>query len=175
MTSLHGLPPLASSGVARQSSVSLVRDVADRRSGARTPGAGARIRLAAMSPSSPAWTVVGVLLAAAATALLIHPATACRRSRHRAWVCLLSVLGATLRPRGSCGPRGRRQRVENRLKVLRHQVQARPPFDLGFVGRLGAPGTAQRGERALNLALELEERAAIAGSWSTVTLGGGFM
>jgi diguanylate cyclase (GGDEF)-like protein/PAS domain S-box-containing protein len=74
MTSLHGIRPLASSGLARQSSVSLVRDVADRRSGVRTPGAGARIRLAAMSPSSPAWTVVGVLLAAAATALLIRRA-----------------------------------------------------------------------------------------------------
>jgi diguanylate cyclase (GGDEF)-like protein/PAS domain S-box-containing protein len=74
MTSLHGIRPLASSWLARQSSVSLVRDVADRRSGVRTPGAGARIRLAAMSPSSPAWTVVGVLLAAAATAFLIRRA-----------------------------------------------------------------------------------------------------
>jgi len=38
------------------------------------PGAGARIRLAAMSPSSPAWTVIGVLLAAAAAVLLIRRA-----------------------------------------------------------------------------------------------------
>src|SRR5271166_3276103 len=60
--------------LARHSSVSLVRDVADRRSGVRTPGAGARIRLVAMSPSSLVWTVLGVLLAAAAAVLLIRRA-----------------------------------------------------------------------------------------------------
>jgi diguanylate cyclase (GGDEF)-like protein/PAS domain S-box-containing protein len=38
------------------------------------PGAGEGIRLAAMSPSSPVWTVLGVLLAAAATALLVRRA-----------------------------------------------------------------------------------------------------
>jgi diguanylate cyclase (GGDEF)-like protein/PAS domain S-box-containing protein len=37
-------------------------------------GAGARSRLAAMSPTSPVWTVVGVLLAAAAAVLLIRRA-----------------------------------------------------------------------------------------------------
>src|SRR5258708_20567418 len=46
-------------------------DAADRRSGARTPRAAARIGLAAMSSTAPAWTVVGALLAFAALAILV--------------------------------------------------------------------------------------------------------
>src|SRR5215469_15259875 len=51
---------------------SVPRAAADRRSGARTPRAGARIGLAAMSSTAPAWTVVGVLLAVAALAVLVR-------------------------------------------------------------------------------------------------------
>jgi len=40
------------------------------RSGGRTPDAGARFRLVAMSSSSPAWTIIGLLLAVAAVAAL---------------------------------------------------------------------------------------------------------
>jgi len=67
MTSLHGTRPSVSFLARPTWFGSLVRDAADRRSGARTPGANACIRLSEMSLSTLVWTVIGVLLAAAAS------------------------------------------------------------------------------------------------------------
>ncbi|HSR84644.1 MAG TPA: GGDEF domain-containing protein [Streptosporangiaceae bacterium] len=103
------------------------------------PGAGARIRLAAMNPSNPVWTVLGVLLAAAAAALLA------RRARQgdaaSRWLAIATVAwGAAFAAQGASAGEVTPAVIQLTLTDLL-ALLGLPPFVMGLL-RL-APSAAQ--------------------------------
>ena len=103
------------------------------------PGAGARIRLAAMNPSNPVWTVLGVLLAAAAAGLLA------RRARQgdaaSKWLAIATVAwGAAFAAQGASAGEVTPAVIQLTLTDLL-ALLGLPPFVMGLL-RL-APSIAQ--------------------------------
>ena len=145
MTSLHSTRPSVSFLARPTWFGSLVRDAADRRSGARTPGASARIRPAAMSPSA-VWTVIGVLLAAAAATLLIRRArqgdSACR------WLAVAALaFGAAFAAQGASAGEVTPAVIQLTLTDLL-ALLGLPPLVLGLIRLTPADERSLRGRRA---------------------------